>query len=336
MLDFLNDSEYDYFSNPKRFANDLGITDSYDTSSPLEQRNYLDDNFGNFAGKLPIDEPSGSIVSGGREDLYHKYSQMLEQEPESRRILDDYMGRRPTFDQYKPGLGKRLGSAAIGIAEGMRTGSPMAAFRASQTIADDPFNRAMYEYEKEGKFIDDAMKVADSSRNQQLAGILNTIRQQELGQYRQQQIQSRQDTLRSQQSRNDQMNADREADNARQERQFQETQRHNRAMELKSLHGGNDTTGDKLNPFQKQGMKTYEQLTKPDDKMAERKMRSLIAQDPSLASLFQDTSDASTFEERNRLVPRADLNPIQRMMLQNLIEKSQLDDRLLNSLGFGE
>lgn len=337
MLDFLNDSESDYFGNPKRVARELDLTDNYDTSSPLEQRNYLDDNFGSFTSKLPIDQPNGSIVSGGREDLYHKYSQMLEQEPASKHILDDYLGRRPTDEQYKPGIGRKIIAGLAGLGSAFGRGGPASGYAVTDKILHQPLNDAMEEYQQEGKFIDVAMRQADSTRNQQMAGILNQIRQEEQGKYNQGRLELQQGAQKLAQQRLDQQNADRLADNARREREFQANERYRQAiLRLRSLHGGGDTE-DKLSPFQKQGLKTYENLTKPQKAdETNDELANIIHSNPDYEDLFENDPNAKTVAERNTYTPRTDLTPDQQAVVRQILDKASGKYRLLDSLGFGQ
>lgn len=237
------DEEED-FSNPVGFAKSIGLLDSY-PDNPVEQRNYLDDNFGSVTKSLPIDQPSGSIVSGGREDLYHKYSQMLEQKPESERVLEDYMGRRPTREQFGNSLGRKILAGVVGLGTAAKQGGA-AAYKTVSGILDEPYNEAVQDYNSEGRYINDYAKLADSSRNRQMSSLLAQMRMEEVhraNQERERQTAALRDIQRQNselgQKRLDQSEADRAKRNDLEERRFGETQRHNKATESRLMESLN-------------------------------------------------------------------------------------------------
>jgi hypothetical protein len=224
-----------------------------------EEDDLFPSNFSRVASSL--DQPSGSVVSGGKEDLYHKYSQLLEQPPESEGILKDFLGRRPTFENYQPTGMQKATAAIMGGVAGLNSGGP-AGIAAGQAWRNKPFERQQEEWKQEGQFVDDQVRSADSNRNRQLASMVAQIRQQEMdsnNRYK------REAAELVEKHRVEKANADREEriraakerekdrDFDREDRQLsrKETERHNRASEARNSE-------DKLDPYQKAGLRTFE------------------------------------------------------------------------------
>jgi hypothetical protein len=167
-------------SDPQRFSQALGLTNSeLSHQGKLPQENYLDDNLGSVTRSLPIDQPNGSIVSGGREDLYHKYSQMLEQKPEGDSLLSNYLGRMPTHAGFQPSGHDRAIAAVMGGIAGLNGGGQRG-IATSQQWLDKPFEEQTQDWKGGLPLVELQAKQADSTRNRQASGILSMIRQQEV------------------------------------------------------------------------------------------------------------------------------------------------------------
>lgn len=242
----------------------MGYFDNEDEETNSDQENYLDDSFGSFTRNLPIDQPSGSIVSGGREDLYHKYSQLLDQKPESERVLEDYMGRRPTHANYVPSGRDKLTAAVMGGIAGINHGGE-AGINTAQRWVDKPLDEALQDYNSEGKFVNEYAKLADSSRNRQMTSLLSQMRMSE----QQRMDQARMQNLGSLESARKQRLADKSSEDEfkknKDSRDFTALERHRRAMEAKRI-GLNDPEsidgvtgkGGGLDTFQKAGLREFE------------------------------------------------------------------------------
>lgn len=308
-----DDSEDD-FNDPGKFARSLGLINDY-PSDPNQQLNYLDDNFGTFTRKLPIDQPSGSVVSGGREDLYHKYSQMLQQKPESESILENYLGRRPTREQFGNSLGRKLLAGLTGFTSGLQFGpggqvhaDPARSFAITSRIADEPFNEAMQDYNSEGRQVYDYAKLKESSRQRELAGMVSQIRMQETERANRAR-EAGVDVLRGIQSDREKAYAqgildrtsEREAGRQFRQSQLEETTRHNKAMESlgqeKIDKPGRGTTNKPLSPEQQTAaMKLAQKRLEMSDPRYAQMLQSL-KDNPS--QFLSDTPPSDPNEQQN-------------------------------------
>jgi len=246
-------------------------------SETSPQESSLPDSFSSFTSTL--NQPSGSVVSGGKEDLYHRYSQLLEQKPESEGVLSEYISRMPRHENYKPTGGTKLQAAGMGIAQALNSGDTNSGIAKAQEWRNKPFERQNAEYKQEGSFIDDQMRSADSARNRSLQGMLAQIKQQEVetnNRYKNEAMK----TLREQQKIDsdrrkekydldrEEKRKDREAKN--EDRDFDRkdrNQRHEESLnlrrELKSFGGE-----DKLDPFEKVGLEKYKRSKTGDELLA--------------------------------------------------------------------
>lgn len=251
-------------SDPQRFSQALGLTDSELSHQGKLPENYLDDNLGSVTRSLPIDQPSGSIVSGGREDLYHKYSQMLEQKPEGDSLLSNYLGRMPTHAGFQPSGHDRAVAAVMGGISGLNKGG-MAGISTSQQWLDKPFEESTQDWKGGLPLVELQAKQTNSEKQRQAAGILSMIRAQET-----ERENRRKDDLtsylRDTQRNNSTNRRDKNlADASRGDQNYQETVRHHKAIENKISGRGSSragSVGEKLSPYDKIGLREYERSSK--------------------------------------------------------------------------
>ncbi len=162
-FDFL-DGEDDYdFSKPKKMAQGLGLLDGYGETT-RENLDYVDSYGGGGQGR---GDAISSVVSDGPEDNYARFLKILEEPSASEGIVSDYISRQPRFDQYNPSRQDKLTAAVMGGIAGMNHGGE-AGIKVGQEWRNKPFYNQVSDYEREGKFVDDAAKLADAQQNRKI------------------------------------------------------------------------------------------------------------------------------------------------------------------------
>lgn len=77
-------------------------------------------------------------------------------------IVNEYMGSMPQREDYNPGLGRKLAALLLGTFSGNN------AYQAAQSHVNQPYINAYKDWEKEGSFIDDRVRLNEAERAREI------------------------------------------------------------------------------------------------------------------------------------------------------------------------
>lgn len=95
-----------------------------------------------------------------------RYQEMSAEAPRSKGFIEDYLSRRPSLEEYKPSLGRKLGAFALGALSGMR--DPGLAYQNAQRVRMDPYQNQLLDWQAEGQGINARAKSLDEAQKNEL------------------------------------------------------------------------------------------------------------------------------------------------------------------------
>lgn len=119
-----------------------------------------------------------------------RYQEMSAEAPRSKGFIEDYLSRRPSLEDYKPSLGRKLGAFALGALSGLR--DPGLAYQNAQRVRMDPYQSQLTDWQAEGQGIKERALALDKAQ-------LNELNAQKFGLVERAKaaMQSRQDAART-------------------------------------------------------------------------------------------------------------------------------------------
>ena len=95
-----------------------------------------------------------------------RYQDLSSQEPRSKGFIEDYLSRRPSLEDYKPSLGRKLGAFALGALSGLR--DPNLAYTNAQRVRMDPYVSQLTDWQGEGQGIKERASALDKAQANEL------------------------------------------------------------------------------------------------------------------------------------------------------------------------
>lgn len=87
----------------------------------------------------------------------------------SEALLRDYVSRRPTYEEYEPGLGRKMASFLLGTLSGV--GNPARGYEIAQQHKYMPIRQAFSDWENEGQNLPAIARTMEAERGRELAGM---------------------------------------------------------------------------------------------------------------------------------------------------------------------
>lgn len=160
----------------------------------------------------------GEYLDPNDPDLL-KYQELASSPTGSENLISEYIGARPTREQYSPSIGRRMAAFLIGTLSG--TGA-----RGAQGFVDQPYNYAEEEWTNEGRNIASRARLIDAERNRELQALKFTLGTKERGL----RAKSVDEFKREQEARRLADNVAREEERARQAEALAESRKFNQNM----------------------------------------------------------------------------------------------------------
>lgn len=298
--------------------------------------NYSDDDYANPT-------PAGSIVAGSKTDLYGKYSKILGQDNPALGIIKSYLDSKPQRsdfegqDKWKNAvLGFSQGMSGIDVMHGDK--NPLSGYYTAKGLSDQPFLDARQDWADQAKQVDTIASLSSKQQEDKVRAAqwdmtseLNHQKQTALEQSKATALDEKKREAQAREDQNKQTEADRHDYRSGMLDVHKGMLANSQALtDLKKetledrrerLGGGDGTT--KLDPYQKLGLDRYKTLSTPLD-MNKRKQQ-IIDQNPQVGAALSKLNKGAdlTDEEKNLISAYTDA-------------MNKPDDRLLNSLHFGE
>lgn len=132
----------------------------FDFGEDLESNRFLD-LYSRFAGGNNLD--FGQYLDPKDPDVL-KYQQLSASPTGSEELISEYVGRRPTYEDYSPGLGRKMAAFLLGTF----SGSPGNAYNLAQKHLYAPYERAYTDWKGEGTGISSRARLMDAERQREL------------------------------------------------------------------------------------------------------------------------------------------------------------------------
>lgn len=120
--------------------------------------------FNRFSGQYP---DIGQFLKPDDPDLL-AYQRRSTEPTGSSELINQYISRMPTHEQYEPSLGDKLKATLVGMFAG---GGPEGAYRRASEYVEEPYKEALGEWKTEGSNIATRAHLMDTERQRELAAM---------------------------------------------------------------------------------------------------------------------------------------------------------------------
>jgi len=104
---------------------------------------------------------------------YKNYINLTSSPTGSSDLINQYINRKPTREQFDPSFGRRMAAFAVGMLSG-----PHAGYEMAQNVLNDPYNKAVKDWKDEGADISTRARLLDAERQRQITAAKYGLQQE--------------------------------------------------------------------------------------------------------------------------------------------------------------